>query len=147
MELAMAADLRVASERSTLGQVEHDLGIMPGWGGTQRLSRIVGEGRAKEIILTAERFDAAEMADYGFINEVVGNDELLEKATELAADLAAGPPVAMAYTKRAMHAGRDDENAGLEVEAQAFGNLFATEDIMEGMAAFSEDRDPEFEGK
>ena len=147
MELATAADLRVASERSQLGQPEHNLGLLPGWGGTQRLANIVGEGRAKEIIFTAERYDAAEMADYGFINEVVANDELFDAAMELATDMAAGPPIAQDFTKRAMLAGRDDEGAGLEVESQAFGHLFATEDLLEGLTAFSADRDPEFEGK
>jgi enoyl-CoA hydratase/3-hydroxyacyl-CoA dehydrogenase len=147
MELATAADMRVASESSQFGQPEHDLGLLPGWGGTQRLANIVGEGRAKEIIFTAERYDAAEMADYGFVNEVTGSDDLLDAATELARDLAAGPPIAMDFTKRAMHAGRVDEEAGLEVESQAFGHLFATEDLMEGLTAFTEDRDPEFEGK
>ena len=147
MELATVADLRVASERSQLGQPEHNLGLLPGWGGTQRLANIVGEGRAKEIIFTAERYDAAELAEYGFINEVVDNDDLFDAAFDLAADMAAGPPIAQEFTKRAIHAGRDDEDAGLEVESQAFGHLFATEDLMEGMAAFSADREPEFEGK
>jgi len=147
MELATAADMRIASESSQFGQPEHNLGLLPGWGGTQRLANIVGEGRAKEIIFTAERYDAAEMADYGFVNEVTSSEDLLDDATELARDLAAGPPIAMDFTKRAMHAGRVDEEAGLEVESQAFGHLFATEDLMEGLTAFTEDRDPEFEGK
>ncbi|MDS0258677.1 3-hydroxyacyl-CoA dehydrogenase/enoyl-CoA hydratase family protein [Haloarcula sp. S1CR25-12] len=147
MELATAADLRVASDSSQLGQPEHNLGLLPGWGGTQRLANIVGEGRAKEIIFTAERYDAAEMADYGFVNEVTTSEELFDTALDLASDLAAGPPIAMDFTKRAMQAGRVDEKAGLEVESQAFGHLFATEDLMEGLTAFTEDRDPEFEGK
>ena len=147
MELATAADMRVASESSQFGQPEHDLGLLPGWGGTQRLANIVGEGRAKEIIFTAERYDAEEMADYGFLNEVTTSEELLDDAVALATELAAGPPIAMDFTKRAMHAGRVDEAAGLEVESQAFGHLFATEDLMEGLTAFTEDRDPEFEGK
>ncbi|MBO4248073.1 enoyl-CoA hydratase/isomerase family protein [Halomicrobium sp. IBSBa] len=147
MELATCADMRVASERSELGQPEHDLGLLPGWGGTQRLSNIVGEGRAKEIIFTAERYDAAEMADYGFVNEVVPNDEIDERALELATDLAAGPPVAQELTKKAMLAGRDDTDAGLEVEAQAFGHLIGTDDVMEGITAFMGDGDPDFQGK
>ena len=147
MELATVADLRVASERSQLGQPEHNLGLIPGWGGTQRLANIVGEGRAKEIIFTAQRYDAAELADYGFINDVVDSDELFDTAFELAADLAAGPPIAQDFTKRAIHAGRDDEDAGLTVESQAFGHLFGTDDLMEGLTAFAEDREPEFEGK
>ncbi|MCL9814953.1 3-hydroxyacyl-CoA dehydrogenase/enoyl-CoA hydratase family protein [Natranaeroarchaeum aerophilus] len=147
MELATCADLRVASERSQLGQPEHNLGLLPGWGGTQRLQQIVGEGRAKEIIFTAERYDPETMADYGFVNDVVGNDELREEAYDLAADLAAGPPIAQRYTKRAMKKGWEDAEAGLEIEAQAFGHLMATDDLMEGVTAFMSDRDPEFEGK
>ncbi len=147
MELATAADLRIASERSELGQPEHNLGLLPGWGGTQRLARIVGEGRAKEIIFTADRYEAATLEEYGFINEVVGDDELDERAWELAESLAAGPPIAQRYTKRAMHAGRGDDEAGLEVEAQAFGHLMNTEDLMEGMTAFMGDGEPEFKGK
>ncbi len=147
LELAACADLRVASRRSTFGLPEHDLGIMPGWGGTQRLQHIVGEGRAKEIILTAERYDAETMAEYGFVNEVVANDSLDERALDLARDLAAGPPVAQAYTKRVMLRGRDDTDAGLELEAQAFGHVFGTDDAEEGIAAFDSDRDPEFTGE
>ncbi len=147
MELATAADLRVASERSELGQPEHDLGLLPGWGGTQRLARIVGEGRAKEIILTADRYDAETMYDYGFVNEVVENDALDDRAWELAEELAAGPPVAQKYTKRVIHAGRDDGEAGLEAESQAFGHAMNTDDLMEGITAFMSDEEPEFEGK
>ncbi|MFT4958052.1 MAG: enoyl-CoA hydratase/3-hydroxyacyl-CoA dehydrogenase [Halobacteriales archaeon] len=147
MELATAADVRLASERSTFGQPEHNLGLLPGWGGTQRLSRVVGEGRAKEIIFTAEHYDAETMYDYDFVNEVVENDAIEDSGWEFAQDLAAGPPIAQRFTKRAMVAGRDDVDAGLEVEAQAFGHLFTTDDLWEGLAAFQEDRDPEFEGK
>ncbi|MCU4718250.1 3-hydroxyacyl-CoA dehydrogenase/enoyl-CoA hydratase family protein [Halapricum hydrolyticum] len=148
MELATGADLRVASERAQFGQPEHNLGLLPGWGGTQRLSAIVGEGRAKEIIFTARNdYDAETMADYGFVNEVVENESFEERARELARELAAGPPIAQKFTKRAMHAGRDDTGAGLEVEAAAFGHLFTTDDVWEGLAAFQQDRDPEFEGQ
>ncbi|MDL0123483.1 MULTISPECIES: 3-hydroxyacyl-CoA dehydrogenase/enoyl-CoA hydratase family protein [Halobacterium] len=147
MELATCADMRLASERSELGQPEHDLGLLPGWGGTQRLKHIVGEGRAKEIIFTADRFAPETLADYGFINEVVTTEAFEERAWELARDLAAGPPVAMKYTKRAMRAGRDDTDAGLEIEAQSFGQLMNTQDLMEGVSAFSADREPEFNGE
>ncbi|MHC3438860.1 3-hydroxyacyl-CoA dehydrogenase/enoyl-CoA hydratase family protein [Natrialbaceae archaeon A-gly3] len=146
MELATCADLRVASERSELGQPELDLGLIPGWGGTQRLRHIVGEGRAKEIILTADRYDAETMEAYGFVNEVVENDDLEDRAFELAANLAAGPPIAHRFTKRAMHAGRDDTDAGLEVEAAAFGHLFGTDDLMEGVSALMGDREADFQG-
>ncbi|SEH12313.1 3-hydroxyacyl-CoA dehydrogenase [Natronorubrum sediminis] len=147
MELSMCADLRVASERSAFGQPELDLGLLPGWGGTQRLKHIVGEGRAKEIILTAERFDAETMADYGFVNDVVDNADLEDEALALATDLAGGPPVAQKFTKRAMLTGRHDTEAGLEYEASAFGHLMATDDLMEGITAFMGDGEPEFEGK
>jgi enoyl-CoA hydratase/3-hydroxyacyl-CoA dehydrogenase len=147
MELATCADMRVASERSTFGQPEHNLGIMPGWGGTQRLKHLIGESRAKEVIFTCDHYDAETMADYGFVNEVVGNDELVEQALELAEDLAAGPPLGQEYTKKAFLAGRDDTEAGLEVEAQAFGHLIGTEDFMEGVSKMQSDDDPEFEGK
>jgi enoyl-CoA hydratase/3-hydroxyacyl-CoA dehydrogenase len=147
MELATCADLRIASRRSSFGQPEHNLGLIPGWGGTQRLRHLVGESRAKQIVLTADRFDAETMADYGFVNEVVDDDALDDRATELARDLAAGPPVAQAFTKRAMLRGRDDVEAGLETEAQAFGHVFGTDDAMEGIAAFDADREPEFTGE
>jgi enoyl-CoA hydratase/3-hydroxyacyl-CoA dehydrogenase len=147
MELAACADLRIASTRSSFGQPEHRLGLMPGWGGTQRLPHLVGEARAKEIILTAERFDAETMADYGFLMDVVEAEELDERARELATDLASGPPVAHALTKRAILRGRDDTEAGLELEAQSFGHVFGTDDLREGVAAFDADRSPEFTGE
>ena len=147
MELATAADMRIASERSELGQPEHNLGLLPGWGGTQRLARIVGEGRAKEIIFTADRYEAETLAGYGFLNEVVPADEFDERARELVESLAAGPPIAQKYTKRAIHAGRTDGEAGLEVEAMGFGHVMNTDDLMEGVTAFMGDGDPEFEGE
>ncbi|ADB62659.1 3-hydroxyacyl-CoA dehydrogenase NAD-binding protein (plasmid) [Haloterrigena turkmenica DSM 5511] len=147
MELATCADLRIASERSTFGQPEHDLGLLPGWGGTQRLSHLLGESRAKEIIFTADNYDAETMERYGFVNELVGSDELDDRAIERAESLAGGPSIAQRFTKRAMAAGRRDIDAGLEIEAQAFGHLMTTDDLTEGIAAFRNDRDPEFTGK
>lgn len=147
MELAACADLRIASDDAELGQPEVRLGLIPGWGGTQRLARIVGEGRAKELILTGDRYDAAELAEYGFINEVVALDALDERALALAERLGQGPPIANESVKRAMLAGRDDVAAGFEVEAQAFGHLLGTEDMQEGIAAFFDEETPEFEGR
>ncbi|QLH79004.1 enoyl-CoA hydratase/isomerase family protein [Halosimplex rubrum] len=148
MELATAADMRIASESGQFGQPEHNLGLLPGWGGTQRLSQIVGEGRAKEIIFMAKNdYDPETMADYGFVNEVVTPGEYDDRKWELARDLAGGPPIAQKLTKRAMLAGRDDTDAGLEYEASAFGQLFTTDDVWEGLAAFQQDREPEFEGE
>ena len=146
MELATACDIRIASDRSTFGQPELDLGLMPGWGGTQRLRHVIGEGRAREVILTAERYDAATMEAYGFVSETVEAAALEERALEVAADVADGPPIAQRLTKRAMLVGRDDTEAGLEAEAEAFGELMATDDLVEGVTAFLEDREPEFEG-
>lgn len=147
MELATHADLRIATEDAVFGQTEHNLGLMPGWGGTQRLQRIVGEGRAKEIVFTADHFDAATMAEFGFVNEVYASEAFEERVDDLAADLAAGPPIAQELTKRAMHRGQDDVDAGLEIEANAFGLLRDTDDLIEGVEAFREDRTPEFEGE
>ncbi|WP_136715629.1 3-hydroxyacyl-CoA dehydrogenase/enoyl-CoA hydratase family protein [Halorientalis salina] len=148
MELSMCTDIRIATPRSSFGQPEHNLGLIPGWGGTQRLSNIIGEGRAKEIILTADQdYDAETMQDYGFVSEVVDKDDLYDRAFELASELGQGPPLANEFSKKAMLKGRDDTEAGLEVEAQAFGHLIGTDDIMEGMTAFMGDGEPDFEGK
>jgi enoyl-CoA hydratase/3-hydroxyacyl-CoA dehydrogenase len=146
-ELAMCCDYRLASERSELGLPEHNLGLLPGWGGTQRLQRLVGMSRAKEIIFTAERFDADTMYEYDVVNEVVENDQFEERAHELAAEMAGGPPVSRALTKQVMLKGAEDLDAGLELEAQAFGHLLGTDDLMEGITAFMGDSEPEFEGK
>ncbi len=147
MELATCADMRVATDRSTFGQPEHNLGILPGWGGTQRLKHLIGESRAKEVIFTCDHYDAETMEDYGFLNEVVEPGELEEAALGLAEDLAAGPPLAQEYTKRAFYAGRDDTEAGLEVEAQAFGHLIGTDDFLEGVSKMQSDEDPDFSGQ
>ena len=146
-ELALCCDFRLASERSELGTPEHDLGLLPGWGGTQRLTRIAGFGRAKEIVFTADRYDPETMYDYDVVNEVVPTEEFDERVHEFAADLAAGPPVSQKLTKRAMLRGYEDVDAGLELEAQAFGHLINTDDLMEGITAFMGDREPEFEGE
>ena len=146
-ELALCCDFRIASERSELGTPEHNLGLLPGWGGTQRLMRITGFGRAKEIVFTAERYDPETMYDYDVVNEVVPTEEFEERAHEFAADLAAGPPISQKLTKRAMLHGYEDTEAGLELESQAFGHLINTDDLMEGITAFMDDREPEFEGE
>jgi enoyl-CoA hydratase/3-hydroxyacyl-CoA dehydrogenase len=146
-ELALCCDFRLASERSELGTPEHNLGLLPGWGGTQRLMRVTGFGRAKEIVFTAERYDPETMYDYDVVNEVVPTEEFEARAHEFAADLAAGPPISQTLTKRAMLRGYEDIDAGLELESQAFGHLITTDDLMEGITAFMGDEDPEFEGK
>lgn len=147
LELAACADLRVASEGSEFDLPEHDLGLIPGWGGTQRLQRLVGESRARQIIFTSGPLPAERMAAFGFVNDVYPDEEFRESAIEFSADVAAGPPIAQRYTKRAMRAGRRDVEAGLEVEAQAFGHLMDTEDLAAGVGAFVGDGEPEFVGK
>lgn len=148
MELAMACDLRIAAEGTQFGQPEVCLGIVPGFGGTQRLSRIVGRGRALELLLIGHRIDAQEAYRIGLVNRVVPADELLAAGRETAQQLMAVGPIAQALIKRAVYEGTDlPLDAGLEREAELFGDSFATEDRREGMAAFLERRKPQFRGR
>ena len=148
MELAAACDLRIASDLSVFGQPERNLGILPAWGGTQRLMYIMGESRAKEIILTGEKDYRAEVLyQYGFINEVVDDEHLQERSVEVAKQISEGPPLAQEMIKRAMLIGRNDIKKGFDVEREGLGQLIGTEDIIEGMSAFMSKRDPEFKGK
>lgn len=147
MELATCADLCIAGENAEFGQPELNLGILPAWGGTQRLRYIVGERRAREIILTADHYDAETMHEYGFVNEVVNDEELTDRALELAAKLAEGAPLAQRALKNAMLVGQNDIEAGLQTESDAFGLLWTTQDTVEGIDAFHDSRTPEFEGK
>ncbi len=136
-ELALACDLRVASEKARFGQPEILLGLIPGAGGTQRLSRLVGAGRAKELVLTGRQIDAAEAHAIGLVERVAPAGEELVAALALAADLAAGPLVAGAYAKRAIDAGLDGPlAAGLDLEQELFVDVFRTEDAGAGVASF-----------
>jgi enoyl-CoA hydratase len=145
-ELALACDLRYASPRAKLGQPEINLGIIPGWGGTQRLARICGLGVAKELILTGRIVDADEALRIGLVNAV--HDPALDKAREVAALLALKGPVALAAAKRATNnALQGDHVENLRSEAEAFGELFASADATEGMTAFVEKREPKFVGR
>lgn len=136
-ELALACDLRVASEGARFGQPEIALGLLPGAGGTQRLSRLVGPGRAKELILTGRQVDAAEAHAIGLVERVVPAGEELEAALALAAQLAAGPLVAASYAKRAIDAGLDGSlAAGLDLERELFVEVFNTEDARTGVRSF-----------
>jgi enoyl-CoA hydratase len=147
-ELAMACDVRVASDTAKLGQPEVGLGIIPGYGGTQRLPRLVGYGQAKRLILSGEIIDAQEALRIGLVDIVVGADELREKAVGLARTIASKGPLAVAISKRAIDEGiamsLDD---ALAHEAKLFGQSCATEDSIEGCAAFLEKRKPNFSGK
>ncbi|MFC7198872.1 3-hydroxyacyl-CoA dehydrogenase/enoyl-CoA hydratase family protein [Halospeciosus flavus] len=147
-ELALACDLRVATEDSKFGFPEIDLGLLPGGGGTQRALRMAGEARAKELVFRGEHISAERAADWGLINRAVPADEYEDTCAEFVDDLVSGPPVALRHAKRVMNEGADEDlDAGLQMESQAFALLLTTEDAMEGAAAFQADREPEFEGK
>ena len=138
-ELALACDLRICAQDSRLGQPDILLGVIPGAGGTQRLPRLVGAGRAKEIVYSGRFVDADEARAIGLVNEVVPPDQVLARATELAERLARGPTVALMAAKQAIQKGIDvDMATGLLIERQAFAALFATEDQQIGMTSFSE---------
>ena len=148
LELAMAGDIRIASENAKLGQPEINLGIIPGFGGTQRLPRLVGRGMAKLMILSGENITAQEALRIGLVERVVAAEALPEEARKLARTLAAKPPVALALAKAAINDGAEiDLDRGCEIEALNFGILFNTEDRLEGTAAFLEKRPANFKGK
>lgn len=147
-ELAQACDTRIAREGAKLGQPEINLGIMPGGGGTQRLPRLVGEGQAMKLILSGELIDAQEARDIGLVDDVHGEDEFEERVYDLAESMAEKSPLALEFAKKAVKASsRMDVEQGIEYEAELFAHLFASEDKNEGIDAFFEDRDPEWEGK
>ena len=142
-ELALACDIRYASSRAKLGQPEVNLGIIPGWGGTQRLARVCGVGVAKELIFTGRTVDADEALRIGLVSAV--HDPVLEKARETAQLLAAKSSGSLAAMKQlANRALGGDHEANLEAEVDAFGELFATADAKEGLTAFVEKREPNF---
>ena len=146
-ELAQACDTRIAREGAKLGQPEINLGIMPGGGGTQRLPRLVGEGQAMKLILSGELIDAKEARDIGLVDEVHGDDEFEERVYDLAESMAEKSPLALEFAKKAVKASsRMELEQGIEYEAELFAHLFASEDKNEGIDAFFEDRDPEWEG-
>ena len=147
-EMALGCDIRYASTKAKLGQPEINLGILPGWGGSQRLPRVVGLGIAKELIFTGRMVDAAEAARIGLVNAAFEPEELLPKTLELAQQLAGKSPSAMAFAKQATNLALQGSVAdGLAQEATLFAALFATEDQSEGMGAFIEKRPPSFTGR
>ena len=147
-ELALACDMRVATEDATFGTPEIDLGVIPGGGATQRLVRLVGEVRTKEMVLRGNHMDAETAADWGIINRAVPEDEFEDTVDEYVSDLVNGPPVALKVAKRVINDGQDASlDAALDMESQGFGLLVSTDDMLEGVTAFREDRRPEFEGK
>ena len=148
-ELAMACDIRLASARAKFGQPETGLGITPGFGGTQRLPRIVGTARAMELIFTAKNISAAEALEIGLVTHVYPPEELLDKAMELAEAIAANAQVAVRQSKAAIRRGlQTDMATGAAYESEAFGLCFATEDQKEAMAAFlKKEKLPGFKNK
>ena len=148
MELAMACDLVIASEKARFGQPEINLGIIPGFGGTQRLARRIGAPRAREMIYGGDMIDAETARQWGLVNRVVKPEELLGEARKLAAAFAAKPPVAIAQAKLAIRHGLDvDLESGLRLEAEAFAVTFSTTDRSEGMTAFLSKRPAKFTGR
>jgi enoyl-CoA hydratase len=147
-ELAMACDLRIASNKAKFGQPEVGLGITPGFAGSQRLPRLVGLGRAKELIFTGDVIGADVAEKIGLVNKVVDLEDLMEESINLANKIARNGQVAVNYSKKAINRGYDlDFESGNEIEKMLFGLCFATKDQKEGMEAFLEKRKPSFENK
>lgn len=148
LELALACDLRIASEKAKFAFPEINLGIIPGGGGTQRLQRIVGQGIAKELLYFGEMITAEQALQWHIVNRVVPAENLLSEACEWAKKLAEKPSVALRMLKLAVNSGSNvDLESGLIIEMTCFGNAFATEDRKEGMQAFVEKRKPNFTGR
>ncbi|MFI6298178.1 enoyl-CoA hydratase/isomerase family protein [Nonomuraea sp. NPDC050790] len=146
-ELALCADFRVAGESAKLGQPEILLGIIPGAGGTQRLPRLVGPSKAKDLIFSGRHVSAAEALSIGLVDKVVADDQVYTAALEWASTFAAGPTIALRAAKQAVDQGLEvDLDTGLEIERLQFSGLFATEDAKVGMRAFTEKTKPKFTG-
>lgn len=147
-ELALACDLRIASANARFSQPEINLGIMPGGGGTQRLTRLIGEGRSMEIMLTGDMIDAETAHRFGLVNHVFSADDLETETLKLAQKIAEKAPIALQMCKEAVKfASRSNLDEGLRREVDLFAICFSTEDKKEGVAAFLEKRKPEFHGK
>ncbi|WP_306058302.1 enoyl-CoA hydratase/isomerase family protein [Natronococcus wangiae] len=145
-EMALACDLRVASESAVIGNTEIDLGIIPGWGATQRLPQLVGDETARRMIFLGERLGAESAAEVGLVGEVVPDEDLESTVAELADRLASKPAFALRAAKQSLNQfGEGSRTSGLDYEKRAFAGLFGTHDQREGMTAFLEDREPTFE--
>lgn len=147
-ELAMSCDIRIASEKAKFGQPEAGLGITPGFGGTQRLPRIVGMGKAKELIYTGTIVKADEALRIGLVNKVVPLESLMEEARAMANVIISNAPIAVKLCKDAINKGMQvDMDSAIQIEAEDFGKCFVTEDQVEGMSAFIERRTKKFQNK
>ncbi|MBL6670341.1 MAG: enoyl-CoA hydratase/isomerase family protein [Flavobacteriaceae bacterium] len=146
LELAMAAHVRIASDNARMGLPETSLGVIPGYGGTQRLPQLIGKGRALEMIFSAKMIDASTALNYGLVNAVVPQEALQATAEKMAQDFMKNSIVAMGYAIEAVNAGMLEGAIGYDVEVQAFGDCFETADFKEGTTAFLEKRKPQFPG-
>lgn len=146
LELAMSCHFRIASDNAKMGLPEVSLGVIPGYGGTQRLSQLVGKGKAMEMIMTAGMIAAEEAKEVGLVNHVTSQEELLNLATKIAQKIMKNSPVAIAAAIKAVNANFDSSKNGFEVEIEAFGYCFETNDFKEGTTAFLEKRKPNFPG-
>ena len=146
LELALSCHFRVASENAHMGLPEVSLGVIPGYGGTQRLPRLIGKGRAMELIMTAGMINAAEAKEYGLVNHVVPQEELLDFCEDIANRISNNSPVAISYAIKAVNAGFKNNAQGFEAEIKAFGECFGTADFKEGTTAFLEKRKAKFPG-
>ena len=147
LELAMSAHFRIASDNAKMGLPEVSLGVIPGYGGTQRLPQLVGKGRALEMIMTAAMIDAHQALQYNLVNHVTSLEELMPLAQKLAAKIINNSPVAIAAAITAVNAGFEDGENGFEEEITQFGKCFGTADFQEGTQAFLEKRKAKFPGK
>ncbi len=147
-ELALACDIRIASSKAKLGQPEVNLGVIPGFGGTQRLTRLIGSSKAKYLLFTGEIISAEKALSLGLVNEVVEEEKLLTRCEEIATILTQKSTIAMSLCKKAIDQGLQSSlDTGMEIESNLFGLSFATLDQKEGMKAFIEKRTPVFQGK
>jgi enoyl-CoA hydratase len=147
LELAMAAHFRIASENAKMGLPEVSLGVIPGYGGTQRLPQLIGKGRAMEMILTAGMIDANQALQYGLVNHVIAQDELIEFTEKIAEKIMRNSSVAIAAAIAAINANFEDGENGFDTEITEFGRCFGTADFKEGTQAFLEKRKANFPGK
>ncbi|MBU2526582.1 MAG: enoyl-CoA hydratase/isomerase family protein [Bacteroidetes bacterium] len=147
LELAMAAHIRIASENAKMGLPEVSLGVIPGYGGTQRLAQLVGKGHALEMICSAVPISADKALRLGLVNEVVAQENLLETAEKLAQKISGNSPVAIKYAIQAINAGFEIDKNGFQEEIRLFGACFETADFKEGTSAFLEKRKAQFQGK
>ena len=147
LELAMACHFRVASTNAKMGLPETSLGVIPGYGGTQRLPQLVGKGRAMEMVMTAGMIDANQALNYGLVNHVVEQEELIPLCEKIASKIMRNSSVAIGKAIKAINANYKDGKDGYKVEIKQFGKCFGTEDFVEGTTAFLEKRKAEFPGK